>query len=169
MRGRRWLFLAALSISASACDTCESCRSIGARVKGELANPEPQEAEKLVREELAKNRKAATKLCGAPSGPLGDVELVVEKGVLTSYDVKVKGKPTPAPTASAAAAPASSADAAKAAAAAALCTGVLYVMFDADVAENGTPGPFRIWKLEVTEVTTPGHEWKKPSESSDWD
>jgi len=165
VRASTWLLSAFL---LSGCDACDGCAEAKKRVMGELQTPDEHTAEKLVRERLPSERAAASKLCGAPVGGLDDVKLKLKKSIVPGfYDVEIEGKPLPAPIASATAA--ASSTPAQDLAAAALCVGVLHAFFDADVGEGGEVESFKLKSLEVTEVRTPGHEWKKPHESSDWD
>jgi hypothetical protein len=143
--------------------------------------------EDAVRTRLEKARELATQLCGVPAGGLANLELTVDEGLLGSSTVTVRGTPLPVPASSATASdgPASSAPVAAQSSAPsaspapsssagspaqmALCAGILYVFMSPEVAEDGTVTSWKLGKVEVQEVTTPGHEWKKPPEHHDHD
>ena len=164
-RGPAWL-LVVLLLSG-----CERCSEAKDRITGELKSPDEAEAERLVRERLPKEKGLAQKLCGVPTDSLTDVVLKLKKSVVpNTFHVEISAKP--GPTAASSAAVTSSAEPGPWAADVAqmvACAGMSSVLFDAEVGEGGTVKGHTISSVRLDEVTTPGHEWKRARESSDWD
>ncbi len=155
---------------------CDACSRMGKVAKAHTKSPEKSTIEDAVKKRLEQARELASQLCGVPASGLTDIRLeVVDTPMLGSSNVKVTGVAVALPAASASASmqpsasPPPAAPSAGSALRAAACTGVVYVFMSPDVAEDGTVTRWKLEKVEVQEVTTPGHEWKRPPEDHDHD
>lgn len=146
MRPTLGALVALVSVASGAC--CGVAQDFKKSVEG----PEQAVAEPMVRERVARDPALARQLCGVDAAALKDV--VVKR--TSSGRFSVEGKPASAPAGAAGAGGRSPVDPARAL----VCAGVLSAFWEHQQGPEGSR--WRITRLEVEEVTTPGVEFKKP-------
>jgi hypothetical protein len=103
--------------------------------------PDKATASRLMREALENDVSIREKLCGPGTSTLSNLELNVADNVIPgTFNAEVYASPSSAPTKR--------------------CEGVIAGIFDA-VDRSADPLEFKLTKLDVLEVRTPGLEWKK--------
>lgn len=150
MRGE-WLLMGITLLGG-----CDACSTVVAVMKEQTQSPDESTGHELVRERLKSAKEIAKKLCGLESADGLKVDTISGDSTLGIGTLEITAEPIASPDAGI--------DPKRAIA----CAGVLMVSFKAVTTDDdGNVTQWAVSSMEIDEIKTPGHEWKRPVEISD--